>query len=326
MGGFTSELRERFKGRGGNTVILAAVVRDRGGDVAKRAQELGWAAILETPLKQDSLHTAVTCLFQAGQHTPSCCRVSGTSKDCGNGPPEKSAGEPTNPPESSTSTLPNGDSAVGVLAGKRILVVDDAMINRRVASRMLERYGCAVVCAASGQEAIDLFREYLATLAGADGQGADRYHAVLMDVQMPGMDGYTATARIRELEGEFMHGPLASPTGPATGPDDADVSGRKRDGGAHKHSNRPWRHNGANLRKSGELEKTAPVGIVESLHPWYSRVPIIALTADVMKGTREKCIGAGMDEYLSKPLDKTMLGVVLQRIILPKDGEVQASS
>ena len=52
---------------------------------------------------------------------------------------------------------------------------------------MLERYGCAVVCAASGQEAIDLFREYLATLAGPDVEGADRYHAVLMDVQMPGM-------------------------------------------------------------------------------------------------------------------------------------------
>lgn len=187
MGGFTSELRERFKGRGGNTVKLAAVVRDRGGDVAKRAQELGWAAVLETPLKQDSLNTAVTCMFQDRGNTPSCCRVSGSSKDCSNSPPENSASEPAPPVESSTDPLPNGNSAVGVLAGKRILVVDDAMINRRVASRMLERYGCAVVCAASGQEAIDVFREYLATLAGAEGEAADRYHAILMDVQMPGM-------------------------------------------------------------------------------------------------------------------------------------------
>lgn len=93
-------------------------------------------------------------------------------------------------------------------------------------------------------------------------------------------DGYTATARIRELEAEFMHGPLASPTGPAHAAEDADVNGRKRDGGAPKHSHRPWRNaTAAAVRKSGELEKVAPGVTVENLHPWYSRVPIIALTA-----------------------------------------------
>ena len=102
-------------------------------------------------------------------------------------------------------------------------------------------------------------------------------------------DGYTATGRIRELEGEFMHGPLASPTAAPNGAEDTDVSGRRhndsdangrrRDGSVHKHSARLWRHGSAGVRKSGELEKGLSGGSLECLHPWYSRVPIIALTA-----------------------------------------------
>ena len=69
----------------------------------------------------------------------------------------------------------------------QVLVVDDNAVNRLVAQRLLERLGCRVVTAGSGQEAIDVLRDSSCDL-------------VLMDCRMPGMDGYQATAAIRELE------------------------------------------------------------------------------------------------------------------------------
>lgn len=106
---------------------------------------------------------------------------------------------------------------------KRILVVEDNRTNQQVALGMLERLGCHVEVAETGQEA-------LAAVA------ANTYDLVLMDCQMPAMDGYEATRRIRV----------------------------KEDG------NR--------------------------------RIPIIAMTADTQPGIRERCIDAGMDDYLLKPV------------------------
>jgi CheY-like chemotaxis protein/HPt (histidine-containing phosphotransfer) domain-containing protein len=120
-------------------------------------------------------------------------------------------------------------------AGK-VLLVEDNAINQRVARRFLERLGCEVRVVGDGQQAVDAYQE-------------EPFDFVLMDMQMPVMDGLEATQRIRELEGT------------------------------------------------------------------QRRTPIVALTANAMMGTLERCLEAGMDDYLTKPLDISRLQDVLDRFI-----------
>ena len=107
---------------------------------------------------------------------------------------------------------------------------------------MLERLGYQADVVSNGTEALAAFER-------------ESYAAIIMDCQMPGMDGYAATRGIRELEQR---------------------AGMPR-GRAH--------------------------------------IPIIALTANAMQGDRERCKAAGMDDYLSKPVKKDDLGMMLQRWI-----------
>jgi signal transduction histidine kinase/CheY-like chemotaxis protein len=120
-----------------------------------------------------------------------------------------------------------------------ILVAEDNLVNQRLAKAILERWGCTVTVAANGVEA----------LKALEGQTFD---AILMDVQMPSMDGFEATASIRTKELE---------------------------NGGH--------------------------------------IPILALTAHAMKGDLERCLEAGMDEYVSKPV---RTGELLAKLdsLLPK--------
>ena len=129
----------------------------------------------------------------------------------------------------------------------RVLVAEDNPVNQKVAARMLENLGYQVDVVADGGEALEAV-------------ASTRYGAVLMDVQMPGMDGYKATRRIRDQE---------------------ERSGR--------------RNMMMGLRKR--------------------RTPIIAMTANAMQGDRERAIGAGMDDYVSKPVSRKELGAVLGRWI-----------
>ncbi len=126
----------------------------------------------------------------------------------------------------------------------RILVVDDNAINLEVAGAILEDLGYATVIANSGQEALNMLKACSA---------AAPIHGVMMDCQMPGMDGLQTTKAIRDGEA-------------------SDV---------------------------------------------YRDVPIIALTANAMKGDKEICLEAGMNGYLSKPLDVKKLCAAIVTLIEP---------
>ena len=141
------------------------------------------------------------------------------------------------PPGSAAPAAPPAMLASGAhAAGPRILLVEDNAVNREVAVGMLESLGCAAISVVNGRLAIE----------AAD---TAAYDAILMDCQMPVMDGLTATAQIRRRE-----------------------------------------------QQSGA-----------------ARVPIIALTANAMEGDRERCLAAGMDDFLSKPFTQQQLATLLRR-------------
>jgi len=123
-------------------------------------------------------------------------------------------------------------------AVSRVLVAEDNEVNQKVAVRILEKLGCRVDVADNGAEAVAACER-------------TSYAAVFMDGQMPVLDGFEATARIREQE-----------------------KGR-------------------------------------------ARTPIIAMTASAMQGDRERCLAAGMDDYVSKPVSPEAMEAVLRRVLAP---------
>jgi PAS domain S-box-containing protein len=97
-------------------------------------------------------------------------------------------GRPEHPLAAAPPTAPSEHLALPCGAGaRRILVAEDNMVNQKLARILLEKQGYAVALACNGREAVDLFR-------------AQRFDAVLMDLQMPEMDGFQATAEIQDLE------------------------------------------------------------------------------------------------------------------------------
>jgi PAS domain S-box-containing protein len=123
--------------------------------------------------------------------------------------------------------------------GKRVLLVEDNRINREVARTLLRRCGLEVDVATNGLEAVEAVK-------------ARRYDLVLMDVQMPEMDGLEATGKIRELEESAFSANVA-------------------------------------------------------------QLPILAMTAATFEDDREKCLQAGMDDFVAKPVNPRALLVTLNR-------------
>jgi CheY-like chemotaxis protein/HPt (histidine-containing phosphotransfer) domain-containing protein len=144
-----------------------------------------------------------------------------------------------------THSLP---SATGLVSSERasttvgghVLLVEDNPVNRQVAQRLLTLIGVSFETAENGKE-------------GVDKAAAGQFDAVLMDCQMPIMDGYAATRAMRKLQTD------------------------------------------------GQLGK----------------LPIIAMTANAMVGDREKCLSCGMDDYMSKPLNRAMIEQMLRKWLPP---------
>ena len=133
------------------------------------------------------------------------------------------------------------------VSNKRVLLAEDNPVNREVALGMLEFLGYHVDLAENGQQAVEAVSR-------------QRYDLVFMDCQMPVLDGFAATAAIRQHEASI--------------------------GSGH-------------------------------------HIPIIALTANAMEGDRNKCLEAGMDDYLSKPFSQEGLRTALQRWMVTKPLEHQ---
>jgi CheY-like chemotaxis protein/HPt (histidine-containing phosphotransfer) domain-containing protein len=130
-----------------------------------------------------------------------------------------------------------------------VLLVEDNPVNRQVAQRLLTLVGVSFDLAEHGKQALERLEQ-------------GKYEAVLMDCQMPIMDGYVTTRTIRKLEAE-----------------------------------------GARA----------------------GHIPVIAMTANAMAGDREKCLAAGMDDYMSKPLNRALLEQTLRKW-LPKTGTAAAAN
>jgi two-component system sensor histidine kinase/response regulator len=119
----------------------------------------------------------------------------------------------------------------------RVLVVEDSLVNQELIKRLLEKWGHSAVLAENGLRALSLME-------------SEKFDALLMDVQMPQLNGLEATAAIRDRE-------------------------RSR----------------------------------------KTHIPIIALTAHAIEGDREKCLGAGMDDYVTKPIDPEQLFEAIERAL-----------
>ncbi|MGH9431984.1 MAG: response regulator, partial [Terriglobia bacterium] len=181
---------------------------------AGRYRNMGISACLTKPVSQVDLREALLESARAPLQTES----------------NKPAGASPYPQEASGAESALQQQQPGQPHGKlRILVAEDNAVNQALASRYLRKLGHEPTVVSNGREAIEAVIK-------------SHFHLVLMDVQMPEMDGFEATAAIREWEGKH---------------------------GGH--------------------------------------LPIVAMTAHAMKGDRQRCLEAGMDEYLTKPVERQTL-------------------
>ncbi len=174
------------------------------------------------------------------------------------------------------------------IRGANVLLVEDNEINQQVAKEILEGVGLNVVLANNGQEAVNAIKE-------------NSYDAVLMDVQMPVMDGYTATRKIREWESEV-------------GMRNAEVGEQREEG------ERLGRWEG---EKKSEIQSTKNTAD-KNPQSEFKGLPIIAMTAHAMAGDEEKSLQAGMNAHVSKPIDPDQLFSTLQKWIKPGEKRAQA--
>jgi CheY-like chemotaxis protein len=152
--------------------------------------------------------------------------------------PQNGAHQATNVLHSSNNPNRQADSNLHAVKGLHVLVAEDNEMNQFVTQETLKYAGCTSEVAADGAQAVEAFKR-------------GNYHMILMDCQMPDVDGLEATRRIRQIESS---------------------------------AGKP------------------------------NRIPIVALTAEAIAGDRERCLAAGMDGYVSKPINPVDLFAELARL------------
>ncbi len=191
-------------------LLILTSVGQRGD--AKKFKNLGCSAYLTKPVRQSQLLDALAeALVEVEE-------------------PGKEAKEKPSRPE----IITRHSLGEGVARKARILLAEDNVVNQKVAMRILEKGGHRIDAVANGSKALEALNRV-------------QYDIVLMDIQMPEMDGYAATQEIRNSKAAVRN------------------------------------------------------------------IPVIAMTAHAMKGDREKCLAAGMDDYISKPVKPKELLEIVQR-------------
>ncbi len=230
-----------------DTVLAIVVTLGMPGD-ARRLFDVGFTAYLAPPLHQDDVRDAVVTAWRLERVVGARSLVTRHSLA------EQRAQRGTT--ESPAAAVVAELAQVGTTSHEApratqdaplILVVDDNDINRHVANEMLRRIGCRVMLAEGGQEGIRLAAEH-------------PFDLILMDVQMPVVDGFEAAASIRQAQ-------------------------------------------------SGSVRRT----------------PIVAVTANAMRGDRQRCLDGGMDDYLAKPVTRAALYDLVQRWV-PRAAALPAPS
>ncbi len=207
----------------------------RKGDASK-AQQVGFHAYLTKPIRKDHLERGLITVMSDNQKGKA------------------------NRPE----TLVTRHALIETRqqqSSARILVADDHVVNQQLASLLLQRLGHHVEVVCNGKDALDVLEK-------------TPFDLVLMDCQMPEMDGFEATRKIRESEKLKV----------------------KSEKSEEKESN------------SFNASHSSPL-------TYHIRLPIIAVTANAMIGDREKCLAAGMDDYLAKPINPEKLQEMLLKWI-----------
>jgi CheY-like chemotaxis protein len=209
----------------GTLLVLLTSYGQRGESTT--AREVGIAACLTKPIRQSQLFDCLTNVVNRATASPG-----------------KLPAAPHKPEELITR---HALEEKIMTANKLILLAEDNIVNQKVAVRQLRKLGFRADAVANGREAVEALERI-------------PYDVVLMDCQMPEMDGYEATAEIRRREGQFKH------------------------------------------------------------------TTIVAMTANALQGDRQKCLEAGMDDYISKPVKSEDLANVLHRVFFDSTSKKEAAS
>jgi CheY-like chemotaxis protein/HPt (histidine-containing phosphotransfer) domain-containing protein len=227
--GFAAAVAIQTAPNDGTPIIMMLTTERLKRDTA-RCRELEISAYVQKPVKECDLLRAIRAVLNRSQNVEDALVM-----------------PPSRDDEVSASDTPETWAASH--RGRRVLVAEDNPVNQRLVTALLEKAGCEVVVVPDGHKVIELWE-------------AQDFDLILMDLQMPRLDGFEVTRAIREKEASHTAGAGSSSPG---------------------------------------------------------RIPIIAVTAHALNGNREKCLQAGMDGYVTKPIRRDVLYEAIDRCLAPAD-------